>query len=399
MAYVKRVVFPRDAGTNDGWLSYEQDVRRHVESVRLLADSYRVQERRNRQTVLYHGQWAGDDGWILHPQAAGFDSAWVPAFSQLAESFRSKRLPLSKFNRVGAAKAEFAATLVRAALDQSLGGFRTPARPGFSLLLHSWLDDLGAIFTNIPAPTFTIAGVAPTAQLLNAYRVDRRKSRRPADVLFWDVNRRMAGAFTEDTTIFVPALDQLLGGFRSGDRKRLDVRRQEWGSPAATTFQDLLDVAARRPALDQLLSGFRVESRIGLSVAYLQWTDPGAWLSHFATFDEALWPGIGDLLGSFRSAPGRRLDVRRLDTTFDAWLATAPTFSVPGFTAPHGALSTSYRMADPRVTMDAWRSEWIHDLGWLKGVLDLTEPEPFTESQVAERWAASTRRRQRARRR
>ena len=379
MAYVKRVVYPRISGTFDGWLSFEQDVRRHVEAVRLLADSYRVPNNlKNRQSVLYHGQWTSDGGWILHPQEAGFDTAWVPAFALQLESFRSRRLPLSKFNRVGASKGDFAATLVRAALDQALGGYRTPDRTRFSVLLHSWLDDLGALFTSIPAPTFTIASVAPAAQSLASYRVDRRKSKRPDDILFWDVNRRMAGAFTEDETIWAPAFKQQLDAFLLPPRTR-DVRRiDEWTQSGWTGLTDRLETAAERPALDQLLGGFRLAARLGLSPAYLQWTDPGAWLSQFSLFDAALWPGIGDLLGSFRSEPGRHLDVRRQDTTFDAWLATEPLFSIPDFTAPHGGLANSYRMAGRRVTMDLFGGEWQHDMAWLRDVLGLPDPAPDT---------------------
>lgn len=368
--YIRRVVYPREtnSGLNEGWLGFEARIRIHAEPQAQQAGSFRLGPRRHRFSVYHHGFWQDQLGWIVHPQAAGFNTAWVPAFAQQLESFRTRRPPHIRPNRVGGVRERVDPTTVVAALDQLLGGFRTPARDRFSLAHHSWVDDAAAILANVPEVAF----VSAFEQLLASYVAPRRKAH-PRDLLLWDVNRRMAGAFSEDPTIFAPATDQLAESLILRRRRGLDVRQHDFYQEGWLSVFERDDTAVQRPAQDQLLASFRVDRRARYSPWHLDSYDLGSWLSHFSTFDETLWPPIGDLLGSFRSAQGARLDVRRQDAPFDAWLSTEPIFAVPLFAPALQGLAEGFRSPSRRATMDLYGSEWQHDLAWLKETLALED--------------------------
>jgi len=390
---VRRLDVPQHA-----WLSYIPElVTRHVHPAAHLAAGFRVPARGQRDSLYYHGRWEDDGAW--QALASAIPDAYVPSFwpalDLLLQSYRSRRFPHIRPYRHGHLPRRFDATQTHASLAQLLGGYRPPARSRFNPAYHSWLDDAAGIFATVPEVAFEAA----FEQLHASYITPRRKAR-PHDLLLWDVNRRFAGAFTEDVTLSVSAADQLLKSYRSITHRRLDVRAFEWLQDGWTGFVERdIDASARRPALDQLLAGFRVAGRARLSPSHHDWLDVGSWIAGSA-FDPAFWPAIGDLLGVFRSDPGRRLDVRRLDTLFDAWLATAPTIVVPLFAPALAGLADVYRAADRRVTLDVLRNEWGgQDLSWLHDVLGLVDAEPITANDIAERWAGSVRRRERSRRR
>lgn len=340
-------------------------------------DSVNLYKPRPRYSHHKH-EWQPDNAWIKQSlPLVTYDPALFPAMDMLAKSFRSKRADgVARTKWKGGVGIENTVAETSApSFEQLLESYRMAVGKRFSLFHHPWQDDQSAIFANVPVlEPFNTAWFAAIASLKGDRTPVPRSLRRGLEN-YWTTLSRTIGVLFEDETITVASLAQVMNGYRMPKQRKIYTRGDEvqvgWVS-----FPEIFDFTGpRRPAMDQLLQDYWIRKPRRYDPAHMDWLDDLGWLYSSSQFDPALWPSLEAALQAFRMGDRRKIDLKRQDVPFDAWLAVEPEIYVPTQSPSMVSSMESFLVGKHRVTHDLIRAETIHDLSWLRAILDLTDAE------------------------